>query len=198
MGYLQWRPSWNPIWQPCDVIGDGTIWLAVPENLDVVTWMFLSVVEDIFFSKYGWRCMGYLQWRPSWNQIWQPCDVIGDGTIWLAVPKNLDVATWIMFLSVVEDIFFKIWLKVHGVSTVAAILKSNMAATWRHRWRHHLIGRTRKPRCSYLNYVSICCRRQLICKNVFAVILLKFLKIWETTKVWPWPLPLSRSSKVNS
>ena len=69
---------------------------------------------------------------------------------------------------------------------------------WRQRQWHHLIGRSRNPCCRHLNYVSICCRRKVIGKFLFAVILLKFMNIWKTTKVWPWPLSLSRSFKVNS
>jgi hypothetical protein len=50
--------------------------------------------------------------------------------------------------------------------TVAAILKSNMAAMWRHRRWHHLIGRTQKPMYSHLNYVCICSRTKVMVENV--------------------------------
>jgi hypothetical protein len=51
--------------------------------------------------------------------------------------------------------------------TVAAILKSNMAAMWRHRRWHHLIGRTQEPRHSHLNYVCIWNRTKITAQKRF-------------------------------
>ena len=77
------------------------------------------------FSKLDYRCMGYLQWRPSWNPIWRPCDVIDDAIIWLDMPKNLGIAAGILFLSVVEQkLLAKMWLRVGG-----------WRPFWNSRWR---------------------------------------------------------------
>jgi hypothetical protein len=65
-------------------------------------------------------------------------------------PKTWGTATCIMFNRT------KVMAKTcFGVDLMGAILKSNMAAMWRHRQWHHLIGRTQKPRYSHLNYVGI-------------------------------------------
>jgi hypothetical protein len=75
------------------------IWLARPKNLGIATWiMFVPVIERKLWQK-NFRG-GPHSCRPSWNPIWRSCDVIADGTIWFAGPKNLDIATWIMFVSV--------------------------------------------------------------------------------------------------
>ena len=45
---------------------------------------------------------------------------------------------------------------------MVAILKSNMAAMWRHQRWHHLIVHTQKPECSHSNFVTIYFRTKVI------------------------------------
>ena len=70
LGYLQWRPSWSPMWWSCNVIGNGTIWSAIPKNLGVATWILsLSVLEQKLQAK---MCLtGGGRW-PFWNPRWRP------------------------------------------------------------------------------------------------------------------------------
>jgi len=64
------RPSWNPIWRPCDVIKNAIIQLGVPENIGIATWiMLLCWLDQRLWAKIRPQAEA---WRPSLNSRWRP------------------------------------------------------------------------------------------------------------------------------
>ena len=56
--------------------------------------------SDISFSKWGLR--GRSTYNASHLEM-VACDVISEDTIWMVIPQNLVVATWILYLSVLDQ-----------------------------------------------------------------------------------------------
>ena len=70
MRHFHWRPSWNPIWRPSDVINNTTIWLGILKNIGIDTWItLLCWLHQKLWAKIWSQADA---WRPSLNSRWRP------------------------------------------------------------------------------------------------------------------------------
>ena len=166
-GYASWYAQWywkGPAMQPSS---GNWIWLPSGRNGDIATFSVTTdKVSDICLS---WKTACLIMWWPSSIPIWRPYDdnfqIVN---IFLGVKSLYFPSKQSAIISEIQS----------NVKHLAAILKSNMAPSWRKFWHCQNVPRHWKHRYRHLNCGPRCNRTGDMGKTM--VILAPYWKsIWR-------------------